>query len=195
MRKKILSLFAVSLAATMACGLIAVTSMNKTGAYMTAKADRMVNTATIALDSESKIIEDFDPPTPKNDPTITYKKAVKIENSGQVGEYVRVKLSFSDRTVESKTSFSSNGSTFYSVADYKNHLPSGWVYNDKDGFYYYNKVLESGKSTPNLMSHVRTNFGTMAEMVSYDLTVFNESVPSFAGTNYTQAWENYLKSN
>ena len=110
----------------------------------------MDNKFTIALDSTSKVVEKFPDPNPdlSEDSIASYEKAVQVINTGYIDEYVRLRLDFSDSDIESKTKFSYDGQNFYSVEEYRKHLPSGWVYNAEDGYYYYTKILETGIGDP-----------------------------------------------
>ncbi len=153
--------------------------------------------------------------------TIDYTKLIQVANTGYVDEYIRVKLVFSDSDVESKTSFSSDAANYYPVSAYSSHLPEGWVYNSSDGFYYYTAILEAGDweeyaknltydesdgqyyykdtdfytapiiTTP-LVRYMKTVFDGPVDMRSYYLYVYEESVPFYFGSDYADAWENYL---
>lgn len=123
-------------------------------AYLTYLHDTLENNFTIALDATSTVIEKY--PTYDDvteDPVIIpvlnglvtqYEKLVQVGNTGYLDEYVRLRFDFSEKDIENKTSFSWDGKNYYSVADYKNHLPNGWVYNEKDGFYYYKPIVYAG---------------------------------------------------
>ena len=194
-------------------------------AYLTDIADRLDNNFTIALDSESTTVEKFPDPDPETQGnTVSYEKAVQAVNTGDIDEYVRIRLSFSEGDIEDKTQFSSDGTNWYSVDDYKNHLPSGWVYNNEDGYYYYTPILPSGNweefkgdlvynaetntwyyqdgdtvrqldiITTPLIRYVRTTFDEPADMRSYGINVHTEDCPFYLGGNYAEAWEAYLAS-
>ena len=192
-------------------------------AYQTDMTDPIYNNFTIALDSTSTVLEKFPDPTPDiTGNTASYEKTVQIANTGYIDIYVRVRLDFSDSDIESKTQFSSDGRTYYSVSDYRNHLPSGWTYNSNDGYYYYRNIVyaqdwekykdqlvydetigeyfyknnqnpfSANCMTTPLIRYVRTNFANPADMRSYDLNVYSESVPFYFGNDYSSAWMNYL---
>ncbi|MCD8362304.1 MAG: hypothetical protein LUC98_04965 [Lachnospiraceae bacterium] len=153
--------------------------------------------------------------------TIDYTKLIQVANTGYVDEYIRVKLIFSDSDIESKTFFSSDKNNYYSPDEYSRHLPDGWVYHSSDGFYYYTGILEAGNweeyasdltydasngqyyykdanfyiapiiTTP-LVQYMKTVFDEPVDMRSYYLYAYEESVPFYFGSDYAEAWENYL---
>lgn len=215
---------------TAAAGFLLVTgSMPAALSYLTDKTDGMLNPFTIALDCTSTVVEKYPipgeetPNTPVPDGNaITYDKAVQVGNTGYVDEYIRVQLTFSDQDIAQKSQFSWDGSHWYSVAEYKDHLPEGWAYNTEDDFYYYTPIVYADRWSetaakltydknlgeyfyPNgqdiisercittpLFRYVRTVFSQPKDMRSYSLHVYNESVPFYFGNNYAQSWDNYL---
>lgn len=127
-----------------------VSAASYTTAYLTDRADRMINPYTIALDTTSKIVERFPGITPEQTktPVINYEKSVAVINSGYVDEYVRVKIDFSESDLQQKTEFTQDGTNWYSWDDFTNRCANGgmngWVYNKSDGYFYYTGILESG---------------------------------------------------
>ena len=193
-------------------------------AYLTDIGDTMENNFTIALGTTTTTVEKYPDPSPKpQGDVISFEKAVQIGNTGQVDVYVRVSLHFSDSDIEGKTKFSSNGRDYYSIAEYRNHLPQGWIY--RDGFYYYKPILYAGdwptisrnldydddlgeyfykpnkkdiisgrEITTPLVRYVKTVFDSPQDMRSYELSVKEESVPFYLGNDYRSAWANYIAS-
>lgn len=190
-------------------------------AYLTDIGDTMENNFTIALDTTTTVVEKYPDPDPDLNGTVaSYEKAVQIANTGYVDAYVRVSLNFSESDIEAKTKFSWDGTNYYSVADYKNHLPNGWTY--RDGFYYYTPVLYAGdwptiskdlvydnvlgeyfykpngqliscrEITTPLIRYVKTEFSEPKDMRSYELNVKEESVPFYFGNDCLSAWDNYI---
>lgn len=221
MRKKFLSTrFAAGAAAA---ALLFAGTVPSALAYMTDIADTMDNAFTIALDATCELVEKY-PPYDNSGANnmVSYEKAVQVINTGFIDEYVRVRLDFTEEAIKNITALSWDGTNFYSVDDYKNHLPSGWTYNDSDGYYYYTPIVESGdwesvKNTlrydeasgqyfyndnQNLMSsamittplirYVKTTFPNPQEMRSYGLNAYSECVPFYFGNDYSSAWSNYL---
>lgn len=221
MRKKDIARFAAGAAAMM---LLFGGTVPKALAYMTDIADTMDNPFTIALDSTSEIVEKYpDPdPDPDGNNTVSYEKSVQVINTGYIDEYVRVRLDFTEDDIRNKTQFSWDGSNFYSVEDYKDHLPTGWVYNASDGYYYYTPIVETGDweavkktlrydeetgqyfykdnqsllttsmITTPLVRYVKTVFASPQDMRSYGLNVYSESCPFYFGNDYSSAWDGYL---
>lgn len=143
MNRKYLQAVLLSAAVT---AVVAAGPANGIHAYLTDMPDVLENNFTIALDSTSTVIEKFeaDPLIDSEHNSASYEKAVQIANTGYLDEYVRVRLTFSEKDIEGKTEFSADGTTYHKVAEYrKQHLPQGWVYNETDGFYYYTEVLEA----------------------------------------------------
>lgn len=214
-KKRWTALFAAAMALLMFAGPVRYAM-----AYLTDVGPTMENNFTIALDPQTTIVEKYPDPTPQLDGTVaSYEKAVQVANTGYIDCYVRVHLDFTEKDIENKTQFSPDGTTYYSVADYRNHLPSGWVY--EDGYYYYTKMLEAQdwdatkagltyddllgewfykegdqlKSAPcisvPLIRSVKTTFAEPKDMRTYSLNVSQESCPFYMGNDYKQAWANY----
>ncbi len=212
---------------TIACAavLAVIWSIPPVKAYLTDIADDMDNKFTIALDSTSKVVEKFPDTVPDIDAAhniASYEKAVQVINTGYIDEYVRLRLDFSDSDIEAKTQFSYDGKNFYSINEYRNHLPQGWIYNTQDGYYYYTKILETGdwesvkntlqydeatgqyyyKTGQNILAtnmitvplirYVKTVFDSPDDMRSYALYAYSESCPFYFGNDYSGAWNNYL---
>lgn len=115
-------------------------------AYLTDITERMSNSFTVALDSETSTIEKFPDPNPKPDSNnaISYEKRVQVANTGDIDAWVRVRIEFTDSDIRNKTQLT-NGNGYYSVSEYlTSHLPSGWRYNASDGYCYYTSVLPAG---------------------------------------------------
>lgn len=217
MKFKKSSVVALALAAVI--GFVG-TGIGYATAYLTDQGPTMINPFTIALDTRTTVVEKFPEPDISGK-VINYEKQVQIGNVGFVDGYVRVHLDFTDSDVEGWTEFSpDNGAHWYSVSDYKNHLPEGWIW--KDGFYIYTPILYAGDwdetmhpqfiydnllgeyfyndgqnivsspmlTTP-LITRVRTTFPTEHDMRSYQLSVNEESVPFYFGTDAVSAFEAY----
>lgn len=212
------ALFSAAAAAVMTAG-----PADGIHAYLTDMPDILENNFTIALDSTSTLVEKFKPDPAIEGPAAEYGKTVQVANTGYLDEYVRVRLTFTEEDIEEKTEFSADGATFYSVDEYRNHLPTGWVYDESDNFYYYTLPLETGGwedaskkldyrknvgeyfykdgqevlkgsfVTTPLITDVKTTFSDLKDMRSYELIVDSESVPSYFGTDYKSAWKNYLE--
>lgn len=115
-------------------------------AYLTDMADPMENNFTIALDTTTTVVEKF----PENVPDMnesglaSFYKLIQIANTGYVDCFVRVRINFSETEIRDESSFTWDGEHWYSYAEYKDHLPDGWVYNPDDDCFYYKNVLIAG---------------------------------------------------
>lgn len=137
-KKVVIPMAALGLAAAFAAGPI-----SNIVAYQTDRPQVMENNFTIALDPVVHPTEDFSREERPDieGPVMSFSKVVQLTNTGYLDAYGRVKLTFEDSEIEKRSQFSPDGVNYYSVADYKNHLPAGWTYNESDGYYYYTPVL------------------------------------------------------
>ena len=148
----------------------------------------------------------------------TFTKVVSVKNSGTSDQFVRVYLDFSDSLVRDRAVmvYTKNDETQEkSWSGFLADLPEGWVYvdeNDTDGallggYFYYDKILAAGQSTPPLIDGVKTNYAAAAgdtnvdNITDFDIVVYSESVQTSeidaSGTQYTdsqrrQAWRSFL---
>ena len=166
----------VSLAAGLA---IAGASVAGTLAYLT---DSKGLTNTISPENnEVEIHEEFNPPEELTEGVNTYKKAIRIDNTGETPAYVRVYVGFSDKKIADATTVTANGTDYYSMAEFNAHLPSGWEYvpetdNVLGGFYYYTGIVPAGTSTSNLTDTFKTTFASADDVQPFDIIVYTESV-------------------
>ena len=175
-------------------------------AYLT-KSEQMTNRFTIG-EVETTIVETFNPP-----PTLTpgnndYVKEVAVKNTGTSESYVRVAIEFSDKTIrDTSYFFSTNGNAYYTIDDFKNHLPSDWVYISNPAlggdYYYYTKKVKAGETTPKLFTKVRTAFADEASIVPYDIFVYAEGIQAIdakgdpkttSAQPYLEVWKSFLKA-
>ena len=156
-------------------------------AYYTSH-QQMTNTFTVGQNT-SKITEEFDP-EPDQD---VYKKAVQIENTGNVPCYVRVYVAFSDEEVAGISQFSPDGKSYYPVSEYAKHLPDGWTAGS-DGYLYYSKLLLVGGKTSKVITNVKTTWRPDMDRHDFDLIVREESVQvpvNQPGADYKAAWADF----
>ena len=151
--------------AVIVAALAAICCIGGIFAYYTGK-QKVTNTIT-AGNTTTEIVEKFDPVPDKN----VYKKAVRIENTGEVSCYVRVYAAFSDEEI-------------------RDHLPDGWKAG-KDGYLYYTKALKPGEKTAYLMKNVKTTWKADMDQRDFDLIIRQEAVQVPAGhkdADHTAAW-------
>lgn len=147
MRKKVIAALCAAMCSLSAMG---AAGYGVTSAYLTDRNDRIINPYTIALDTTSKIVERFPKITTEQtkDPVIQYEKSVAVINSGYVDEYVRVRIDFTESDIQQKTEFTQDGKNWYSWENFckqgTNGGLNGWHYNASDGYFYYDKIVESG---------------------------------------------------
>lgn len=187
---------------------VLLVSVGVTLAYLTDNREKE-NTVTVGYDS-IEILEDFSAPAEQSKET-TYKKEIKISNTGNVPCYVRVYVDFSDSKIRNYSSFSIDADKYYSADrdkdnpdSYVNHLPTGWEFipdNDNNtklaGYYYYTLPVNSGESTPSLFTYVKTAYSDESEIQQYDIIVYAESVQTIGQdgeklNDYKQAWNEFL---
>lgn len=71
------------------------------------------------------------------------------------------------------------------------------LYYDKNlGEHFYpddvRDLISAQSITAPLIRYVKTQFSSPSDMRTYDIHVYDESVPFYFGNDYSQAWENYL---
>ena len=179
-----------------------VTQLPKsTTAYLTDK-DVEINVLSPG-DNKIDIIETFDPPEELIEGDNVFSKAVKVKNTGDVSCYVRVFIEFADADIRAISKVSADGTTFYTLDEFKDHLPTGWVYKDTGllaPYFYYTLPVAVNASTSELIKTVKTTFASSADITSFDIIVYAESVQTldkngqpFTGINpWEQAWTEFL---
>lgn len=102
-----------------------------------------------------------------------------------------------------------NGHTWYTLSEFKSHLPNGWVFGNGNlyGYFYYTSPIQPGGKTPTLITNVKTTFinktadtnTTINQTVrNYDILVYAETVQqaklngSGLNTSYSTAWQQFL---
>ena len=128
-----------------------------------------------------QVVENFDPDLAILEAGNSFEKAVAFKNTGTSGCYVRAKLLFGSSDLEECCEADRNTEDF--------------VYNTEDGYYYYPKLLKSGKTTPDLIttvSVVRTP--STEDAVPSEIIVYAESIQAEPFPGYEKAWEAYKKN-
>lgn len=146
--------------------------------------------------NEIEIEEDFVPPS-KLEPDTTFRKTVRVKNTGSVPCYVRVFADFSDSEIRDIAMFSSDGTNFLPVPDYQANLPAGWVYDESTCYYYYTEPVQPGESTQALFHSVNVKFPNEQSVREFRIIVTADSVQA-AGSDgvgiddYAAAWAGFL---
>jgi hypothetical protein len=148
--------------------------------------------------------------------TVTYHKEVAAKNVGKADCYVRMAIEFSDSRTKETSYLSNDGNVWWSVEEYKYHLPRGWVYVEDTtlggGYYYYKEIvhcevkggngetMKEAETTPTLFKYVRTEF-TPDDFANYfDIHVYSEAIQTISNTGerYTNGdialntWRSFL---
>ena len=179
-------------------------------AYLTYKSKTVTNNFSVG-NVDITIVEDFDKPTTLKVGDNIYKKTVTVKNTGTVNNYSRINVRFSDTNVEEISYFSSdNGTTWWGAADYKNHLPENWAYQETSpltGYYYYTKALAPGETSTPLFTNVKTTFIDKTADTNttinytprpYDIYLQSEAVQQYKldgsepHDSYVNAWTEFL---
>ena len=196
MKKQTLILLAVA--------AIAFGSVSSAFAYYTGE-ETHTNAVTVGQNTTT-ITEKFDPPTKLKTGENTYKKTVQITNTGNTDTFIRVFLDVDDDAIRKITVFSGdNRNSWYSPGDYKDHLPSGWVFVPESnailgGCYYYTSVVKPGESTTPLITDVKTTFPDESSVKPYNILVHEESIQTYdkhgsliSGNDaWQKAWSEFL---
>ena len=178
---------------------VGAASFGMTFAYLT-NGEGTINKLYVA-NNRITVTEEFPTPTPVTEGDNMIVKDVKIENTGNVPCFVRVFLDFDDDAVRASSLLSPDGTNFYSTADFRTHLPSGWIYGG-DNYYYYQHPVEPGQLTPSLLKKVKTTFADNDDVKEFDIIVYAESIQTrrrdgsaITGSNaYRTAWTEYLSN-
>jgi predicted ribosomally synthesized peptide with SipW-like signal peptide len=159
-----------------------------TSAYLTdvQKCENLFQTG----ENESRIVEDFPEPQPESiDENPQYTKTIWVENTssgttdGQMDCYVRLSLSYSDYDV-------AKGLTLLGLNT------SDWIYDSKDGYYYYNKALAAGEQTSALCTGFQIDSEKVPEeckkeIREFSIYVYEETVLANSFDSYQAAWDYY----
>ena len=155
-----------------------------------------------------EVDEDFNPPPELEDGDNPFIKKVRAENTGNVPCYIRVFFDFSDSAVKENAEISAvdttdpDASSWYSYEEYKEHLPTGWVYISLDedpllgGYFYYTAPLAVGESTSYLFQAVNARFENEYAVTDFEIIITTDSVQvtdkygkEFEGDDaYKKAW-------
>jgi hypothetical protein len=147
-------------------------------AYLTA-IDNAFNTITVGSNI-IEVNEIFEPPI-KLEPGISFKKDVKVDNTGISDCYVRIKAVYNDSEMGKYCTLDIDTENFF--------------YNSEDNYYYYIHKLPSGESTPSLFTTVSISEDVPREEVkNFDILIYAESYPAAKFPNYEAAWRHYQKN-
>lgn len=191
------------------CGLIAALAVGFTIAYLTDN-EMHINKATPG-DIVTEIVEEFEPPNPEDiqpGNTIQYKKKIQAKNTGKSDAYIRMAVAISDGDIANESEYSLDGTTWYPVSEYKDHLPEGWIYLDDDSlggaYFYYTRpvkaekrdidgnITQEAEMTPPLFQYVRTKYSDEREAYPYDIYAYAEAMQLVDASGKVQKNENTI---
>ena len=150
---------------------VSIVGVHSIYAYFTHQA-ALANQVTIG---ENTIVpeEPFDPPSP-GEKTVKEPRAV---NTGKTNCYVRAKVLLSDSRVQSFLTCVNEGNTGEGL----------WIKN-KDGWLYYDRILETSKKTEPIFTHIITNEEIPEELKDFSIDVLFESVQAEGFKNAEDAF-------
>lgn len=156
------------------CLLIAGASFGASYSYMQAS-DEAVNEFTIGR-NEIEVTEEYEPPKELK-PGVAFTKKPTVTNTGNIACWVRMRADFSDSEMEKLCEFT---------------IDSDWI-EKSDGYYYYTRKLEPGKSTSSLFAGTENNIKisdgvTEEKFVNFDILIYAESCGAEKGDTYEKAW-------
>ena len=160
-KKRIVVILSIAL-----CMTFLVLSFGITLAYLNYKVN-LTNTFTIG-ENAIQIIEEFEPPE-KLGPDMSFKKSPTVKNTGNLPCFVRMRADFSDSKMKD-------------LCEDLDIDTTCWIYNDTDGYYYYNQLILPDETTKPLFNKVvimkNKKSGeeiTEADMRDFDVLIYAES--------------------
>lgn len=160
--------------------------------------------------NEITVTEEYDPPdeiVPGEE--TEFRKAVQVENTGDVPCYTRVRLEYSDSDMKE---YCTNilGTSSAKATEWEKYVEEftggRWIHGN-DGFYYYTEILEAGEKTDLLLEKVKVSVPKedAAKLKNFEIYVYAESVQTMVNepdgtggetareaTDYTEAWSQFL---
>lgn len=136
--------------------------------------DKGVATNELGIARTSAVIEENFTPTKNPNPGDVIPKNPKVRNTCGEPIYVRMRADFSDSDAEKQCEPLS--------------IDSSWS-KSSDGYYYYNKVLNSGESTSSLFQSVKIKSSVVKdEIIPFDIICYCESVQAYGFSSASDAW-------
>ena len=154
--------------------LLLISYIGKTVSYYS-DTESKVNHAVMGF-NEIEIEEDYEEPD-EIKPGDVVSKTVKVKSTGNGDCYVRVKAVFSHSLTGDKCSVDWN------TTDY--------TYHSDDGYWYYNRILHNGETTPALMTKITIGRDIptgIEDLPEIKMIVYAESVQSKLFADADEAW-------
>lgn len=174
--------------------MIALCGMGGIFAYLIADA-KAVNTATVGEAVIELNQSGSFPAQPAPGTATSSSNAVTVKNTGSVPVYVRMKFVCSSKALYEHTTLEGlpgdGWNASYSDVIGMNSTYSGG--NSMWGYFYYEKPLKPGESTPPLFTGVSIGTGTDdLSLLNYKMDVYAEAVQQGGFTDYELAWRDFV---
>lgn len=154
--------------------LLLISYIGKTVSYYS-DTESKVNHAVMGY-NEIEIKEEFEEPEEVK-PGDVISKTVRVKNTGNGDCYVRIKAVFSHSLTGDKCTVDWNTTAF--------------TYNSSDGYWYYNRILSTGETTPALMTTITIGGDIptgIEDLPEIKLIVYAESIQSKLFADADEAW-------
>lgn len=160
-----------------ACFLMLGVSFGITYSYLISE-DAQQNTFTVG-ETAVEVHEEYEPPAELK-PGISIKKKPKVENTGNLPCFVRMRADFSDSKAKKLCEPLVIG--------------ADWQYNDEDGYYYYTKPLMPGTETSCLFEKIvikaEAEGVSQSDMMDFDVLIYAEARQQgkYSDSDYMKVW-------
>ncbi|CVI73163.1 hypothetical protein NDGK_02891 [Clostridiales bacterium CHKCI001] len=115
-------------------------------------------------------------------PGSSFIKSPSLKNTGVVNCYVRMLVECSTSEMEETLQIDWN--------------TMDWTPKQKDGYYYYKKVLSPGETSVPIFTKVSVKEEVSdSDLKDFEIIVYGESIQVGAASNYEQAWEQIRDGN
>ena len=186
--------------------LLILCCMGGTFAYFTYK-ESIKNQFTVGY-NEIMFNETYNPPEEIKVGETTFRKNIKVSNTGTIPCYIRVFCEFSDSDMKKYAKLTQDGIDWFPADELKENLLNDWAYipeeeGDLGGYYYYKKIVEKKEDTQQLFDQVRISIpeGKGDDIKDFDIITYAESIQikDYYANEYTEedcwrnAWEMFLR--
>lgn len=161
--------------------LLIIPFIGKTLSYYS-DTETQVNHAVMGF-NEVEITEEFEEPE-EIKPGDVVAKVVKVKNTGNGDCYVRIKAVFSHSLTGDHCTVDWNTTDF--------------TYNTEDGYWYYNRILPTGETSPALMTKITIGEDIVTgveDIPKIKMIVYTESVQSKLFADADEAWAFFNQEN
>lgn len=136
--------------------------------------DKGTATNELGLARTTAVIDENFTPVTNTNPGTVIPKNPKVRNTCGEPIYVRMRADFSDSDAENQCE--------------PLVIDGNWS-KGSDGYYYYNKILNSGESTSSLFQNVKIKSDiSKDDIIPFDIICYCESVQAYGHNSATDAW-------